>query len=193
MCPPTNCDAVMMHGRFPIRRGVTLIEILVVITIVGILSITVLPSFGRTDQARRAAGVAEVQRLFAYARDRAIASGQPVGVRLRLDDQQVELVTVDAAGVVSSLFTPLGQATEPVRVRDRFGLSVQDVEVPVASGAGADPDSPTIWFDHRGRPHVRGPSGGDVVDVSDEARVGFTDQSRVIVTPRTGMVRIERP
>lgn len=184
----------MKHQRPNFRSGVTLIEIVVVITIVGILAITVLPSFARTDEARRAAGVAEVQRVLAFARECAMSSGRPVGASVITGDHRIELVTVNAMGQPVPLPNPLGQDSAPIRLRDRFGVSIQDVSIPAPAGAGSSPSAvPAIWFDHRGRPHLRADNGNHVADSTGESEIVFTDQSRVVVTPRTGMIRIERP
>jgi prepilin-type N-terminal cleavage/methylation domain-containing protein len=178
----------------PSRRGVTLIEIVVVITIVGILSITVLPSFARTDEARRASGIAEVQRLLAYARERAIASGRPVGAMIVQDDQRIELVTIDGTGNPVPLADPLGRASVPVRLGDRFGLSIDRVIIPPPSVAGSSrPGMPVIWFDHRGRPHMRSDAGVYIADSSGDSVIEFEGRVRVVVTPRTGMIGVERP
>lgn len=71
------------------RDGFTLVELLVVIAIISvILSMTVLAVNFSRESERVRGGAAQVQSFLAGARDRAIYSGSPIGVRLFLDNTE---------------------------------------------------------------------------------------------------------
>lgn len=77
------------------RGGFTLVELLVVIAIISvILSMTVLAVNFSRESERVRGGAAQVQSFLAGARDRAIYSGSPIGVRLFLDNTEY----TDASG-----------------------------------------------------------------------------------------------
>lgn len=86
------------HGH----RGFTLVELLMVIAIMTIIiTMTVMAvNFGRETERIRG-GASQVQSFLAGARDRAIYSGRPVGVRLFLDN--TEFTKVTSSGTVVTL------------------------------------------------------------------------------------------
>ncbi len=64
-----------------VTRGVTLLELLIVLVLMAVAAALVLPSFGRRDGPRETAPVA----LIASARRAAIRRAEPLRVRLRPD------------------------------------------------------------------------------------------------------------
>lgn len=67
------------------RRGFTLVELLISISIFVILATLALSAFRETDQDRAAAGAQQLRSMFEGARSRAIHDGQLRGIRLVLE------------------------------------------------------------------------------------------------------------
>jgi prepilin-type N-terminal cleavage/methylation domain-containing protein len=71
----------MSNPRFPIRCGMTLVELLVVVAILGLLAVTVLPAFSNGSDARAARqAVAVVTSQISKAQAAAIGKPLPAGI-----------------------------------------------------------------------------------------------------------------
>lgn len=112
-----------------LKRGFTLIELLIVIAILAlILSMTVMAvNFGReTDRIR--GGASQIQSFIAGGRDRAIYSGQPVGIRLFLDN--TEFTDENGATLAGNRRTVSSMAyTDPSQTWSDGTIQVQRVDV----------------------------------------------------------------
>lgn len=110
-----------------LRRGFTLVELLVVVSIIGLVSILTIPMIISTysEQSIHEA-VRLVTTALATARDKAAATGNPTGVRFALDTVLSSTVAADGtilppptivfdpAGLPNEiLFYPTGEVTFP--------------------------------------------------------------------------------
>ena len=89
-----DCDAVALSNSPFMRRGVTLLELLIVLILMGITAALVVPAFVRRAAAPETANVA----LLASARRLAIRRAEPL--RLRLSANGAWMVTGVRNGVV---------------------------------------------------------------------------------------------
>jgi prepilin-type N-terminal cleavage/methylation domain-containing protein len=171
----------------PSRAAFTLVEMLAVITIAGVLAAAVIPTMDRVRGARRAAAADEVARTLVFARERAVASGRPVGVLVDPSRGALELVTIADDGGVEALASPLGERTPAVLLGDRFDAEFGRV-VLTAAVAGPAPGTPScVWFDHRGTPHARTASGEPAGLLSD-ATIEIVGAGEVRVAGWSGLV-----
>jgi general secretion pathway protein H len=70
------------------RRGFTLLELLLVLTIIGMASILVVPNVGNLDSRSFAVQVRQANSLLNHARRMAVVQGQPRSVHFIIADQQ---------------------------------------------------------------------------------------------------------
>lgn len=164
-------------------------EMIAVVTIASLLAATVIPSFGHIRQARRDAGVLEIERTLAYARERAMAAGTPVGVRFDLAAHTLTLLVYTDEGV-ASLGSPLGEPLAPIELLGGFTAQIGRFRIDLTGSTGPGPDEHTVWFDHRGIPHLRTVSGDFRGELREETTVDVLDAGRVVIHPVSGMVEV---
>lgn len=167
-------------------RAFTLVEMVAVVVIASILAAAVIPSVTRLGVMRESAGAWEVRRQLTYARERAIASGTPAGVRFVQADQTIELRSLSPAGGVTTLNDALGRPEPMLPFAERFSADFRaDAVSPVAP---AGEDRSTLWFGHNGTPHARTNLGEHAGDLGDDFRVMVGGDAVVIVRAISGLV-----
>lgn len=128
-------------------RAFTLVEMLCVITILGIASALVVPLLGSTADVRLAAAQRALLADLQYAQGIAVAGRQSVYVRCVAD--QYEICTL-----VGSTLTPVAHPTKPGKFVVRFGAAATDrplKNVALAAATFGNGDR-TLGFDAAGVP-----------------------------------------
>lgn len=170
------------------RRGFTLPELVAAVLIAGVLAAGVLPTMARLDDARQSAATHEVRRLIVHARERAIATGRPVGADFDAAAESVRLLTLDEHGQPTPLTTPLGAESAPLLLTPRFGAALDRVLIPRPGLAPPGPAITTLWFDHRGVPHLRDPAGAHRGALDAPARIVLDHGDQLGVAAISGLV-----
>jgi prepilin-type N-terminal cleavage/methylation domain-containing protein len=159
-------------------RGVTLLELVVVLTIVGTAMALTLPSFGRTLRRWRADGaVREVATLLRFARNQAVTRQMPLQV---LVDRERRVYWVDAADL-PTLADPEQAAERGIRLSalpDGVGFGEARV-----GGLVQEADRVGIPF------FPKGNSVGAELEILSGTRPAY----RIVVEPVTGQARVLRP
>jgi hypothetical protein len=171
----------------------TLLEISAVMVIGALLAASVIPAMSRADDARRGAGVVEAERLLTYARERAIASGMPVGAGIDAGAGTIELWTITPGQAPTVLATPLGEPTPAALLTARFGVAIERVEIPLGAGPGAGGASSVLWFDHAGVPHARDENGTFVGTTVGDTEIRFGHGPRILAKAVSGLVETVDP
>lgn len=166
----------------PVRRGTTLIEVLVVVVIMSVLAVSAAPAISTTQDVTRAAAVRELRRLAEYARAHAISSGSPTGVIIDTANDQVSLRAY-VNGSVTEITDGLGSPLEAVDLATVYaGADLVSVTGPLASGE-------SLWFDFDGTPHRRNAIGQDLGILDTTVVFTFADGGTVTIHPVGGMIR----
>lgn len=180
----------MCTNALTYRHGMTLLEISAVMVIGALLAASVIPAMSRTDNARRGTGVAEAARVMTYARERAIASGRPVGVRINPDQSSLELLTVIPGQAPAPLASPLGEATPVLLLDVRFGVKISKVDIPAGVLSA---DALVLWFDFAGVPHARTTGGALAGPTVADTHIIFDHGARIVVSAISGLVEAGPP
>lgn len=172
-------------ARF-VGRGYTLVEILVVITIMGIAGMVVLPALGQTNVLRVQGAIRAVVADITFAQSDALAYQQERAIVFDVAENMYTLVEVDGASVdpeANALYNPQGPDL-------RY---VVDFDDPRWGGIQlASPnfgDSAVLIFDELGGPIIAPgsdePGTGGTVDV-----IGTDSRFRITIEPFTGHVTV---
>ncbi|HET6343036.1 MAG TPA: GspH/FimT family pseudopilin [Gemmatimonadota bacterium] len=125
------------------RRGVTFVELLLVLVLLGILAALALPSFGAGARSHRIVRQArEIHGALAQARARAVAERRPQRFRIQ-DDGRFRMEALDDAGTWIPYLTSL-PVDEPLAVVGGSGGTVTfepdgRVEAPASVTVGNPP------------------------------------------------------
>ena len=172
-----------LHAQ--IRRGFTLLELMVVVVIMSILASSVIPMMSQSTQAKQAASRDEVVRYFEFARGRAISGGVPVGVVVNSTDNTLRIITLDDDGDIINAIDPIDGEVKSVNISDVFsGAGISSfVNGDGVSGTG------TVWFDFQAEPHTRDDVTGDFDALfSQNASLTLSTGTMVVVHASSGYV-----
>ncbi len=166
------------------RRGFTLLEVLVVVTIMSILAVSAVPTLGVINDTQKGSARDEVIRMLEYARARAVASGRPCGVQASTLGSMMTMVQVAADGSIEPMLDPFGVDEEPISIENKFaGVSIASVD--------AQTDAlETIWFTYNAQPHSRLADGSFGQINTANASITLSSGDQILVYPYTGFVEV---
>lgn len=169
----------------PRRRAFTLIELIAVMTIVGVLSLAAIPALGTLDESRRRAVAGEIERRLLLARAWATSTGQPAALRVNTATGLLELIRIVTPGAAPTAMpgqngeTDTGSTVLVSQIAG--GVSLASITVSPAGDSA-------IWFDIDGEPQSRTSAGVLVGDLSADATIGVTSGQTVTVRRLTGLI-----
>jgi len=168
-----------------LRRAFSLVELIAVMTVIGVLSLAAIPAVGAMADSRRRGAAAEIERRLMLARAWAAGTGQPAGLRVTPSTGRFELLRIATPGAApTALPGAAGEADagSSVLISQLFtGVSVGSVSIS-PSGDSA------VWFAHDGTPQVRTSAGVLVGDLSADATIAVQSGPTVTVRVLTGLV-----
>ncbi|MEX0887179.1 MAG: GspH/FimT family pseudopilin [Phycisphaeraceae bacterium] len=158
-------------------RGYTLVEVLIVVTIVGVAGAIVVPQMLASGTMGIQAAARSVIADLLYAQNEAIAQQSAHGVRFDVANDRYQLIDDNGDTIPGSWRMGGGGAGYAIDLQrdERF----KGVELVTAAFTGDASD--TIWFDVMGAPD----GGGEIVLQFEETRY------RVEVASFTGRVTVE--
>lgn len=167
-------------------RGYTLIEILVVVTIMGIAGMVVLPALGQTNVLRVQGAIRAVVADITFAQADALAYQSERAIVFDVAENMYTLVEVNGANIdpdANAIYNPQGPDLRYVVDFDdpRWGG--------IQLAAPNFGDEPVLIFDEMGGPILAPgsdePGTGGTVDV-----IGTDSRFRITVEPFTGHVTV---
>ncbi|MEM9374549.1 MAG: hypothetical protein AAGA55_12980 [Planctomycetota bacterium] len=169
--------------------GFTILEILAVITVAGLIAATVVPAVARMTEARAFAGVHEAARMLGYARALGASSGHPAGIRFNSEHSTTTLVTYNGSAI--TVTDSMQGMPDPITLESTYGAAITAVRLSPQDTIGVAADTTTLWFDHRGTPHLRAEIDDSRIEIGGEPTITFRSGASIIVNATSGLIEVE--
>ncbi len=140
-----SVDAVVPRAVVPSASGVSLIELVVVISLLSVLTVTAVPVFDASDRLHVWGAVRTLERDVQYAREWAVNHGTTTSVVFSLAPSSSYALTAGSPG--STLEQPLTGETFDVEIETEHAASISNLSL--SSGS-------TLQFASSGRALVHG-------------------------------------
>jgi len=173
----------------PVRRGFTLVEILVVVVILGIASAVIVPRIGNSNDLKAAAAARLVMADLIYAQNRAIAMQQMHYVKF-------DLGTTKSYKILTKFTSPETIVTHPVTKNNyvvTFGTNgTPGLQNCTLESTTAFDSQVTVAFDELGQPYSVNGTGTATIMTSGQVKVGCgTYTLTITIEPYTGELTIQ--
>ncbi|MBL4591531.1 MAG: prepilin-type N-terminal cleavage/methylation domain-containing protein [Phycisphaerales bacterium] len=167
-----------------VRNGFTLLEVLVVVTIMSIIAVSAVPTLGVIGDTRKGSARDEVIRMLEYARARAVASGRPCGVQVLSVDSTMTMVQIASDGSIEPMLNPFGIDEESASIAVQFpGVEISSID--------AQTDAlETIWFTYNAQPHSRNADGTFGQINTGNASITLSSGDQILVYAYSGFVEM---
>ena len=170
-----------------IPTGFTLVELMVVVVLMGVVSMTVIPAMNNINLMREGAARDDLVRMIEIAKGRALASGTPHGVSIDLNSSSITLVRITQAGEVEAQIDPLTNRASTINIPSQYsGVSIISLEQ-----GNDDGEQDIIWFDYESNPHVRDDDGGFLALNDQKIIITLSSGASVLVYPHSGVLGVE--
>jgi len=178
------------RGRF--ESGLTLAELLVVVTILGIVAVAAVPNFSSVDEQRVELAATEVADALRFARAEAMRTGIPFGLRASATEERAQVYRLDLAApspaAEYSVRHPGSKRLYDLQLgRSPYGVDVADVGI-YYDGSPVAVDY--LAFDANGVPRFANDAVSHNLGQA-EISVRRGDASRIVaVEPLSGRVTV---
>ena len=178
-------------------HGVTLVELLVVVSILGVVALAAIPDFRSADPLRLDLAAQEIAEAIRYARSESLRTGEIHGVEISQDTQRVVVyradLTTTPVGMASILYHPVAKQPFDFDVAARpttAGVSITNAQDPFLYAAGRRKN---LLFDAAGVPiWIVNATGTTNVLQDGLVELGYRNGTRSVrVAPITGRVTVQ--
>ncbi len=181
----------MQQGAY--KKGYTLVEILVVVSILGIVAIAAIPDFSSNTEKLDLA-TAEVVQAIRFARSEAVHTGESRVVRVNVVNDRVRVGRLPDPQTPPPIYDvrhPVDKKIYDLQFQSDRRLGGVDISAAVFNYQGGRSIS-GVLFSSAGVPFVRDPFPGTVLMLVDGSiTLNYGKESRVIeVAPMTGRVTV---
>ena len=164
--------------------GFTLFELMLVVVLLGILAVSVIPAMGNVQTMRNGAARDDIARMLETTRARAMASGEPKGLRVNPSDSMLDIVEINPDGSIQTMSDPLTGRTRSLNITTTYpGVQFEHmINGDGIVGAGI------VWFDYEGTPHMRDGDGVFIGLNTQQVEIMLSSESTVVVHAYSGVV-----
>ena len=172
-------------GNVKRQQGVSLVEVIVVVALLGVVSVTVAPSLSTVNPHKLDLAASEIAGAIRFARSEAVRTGQPHGIAFELGGLAVKVFRAsapanpgDPVGVPAyDVYDPISKHPYSVNLNEHAFAEVDGV-VKQTSFVGSCVDQDLLYFDSAGSAWCGDPGNA----LLDEATLDyvFDGQSRTV-------------
>ncbi|MFG0258195.1 MAG: Tfp pilus assembly protein FimT/FimU [Phycisphaerales bacterium JB043] len=164
--------------------GFSLTELIAIVSILGAMALSAAPALHRIESSRQSGARDEVARLLAVARASALATGDPYGLEIDADNEEVSLVYIDDGGSPQAAPNATGQPSAAFPLASLYpGVEITSF----VSGSGSSSHT-TIWFGFSAIPETRDASGGSRAAFTQDAVITISGGKTITVRRETGAI-----
>lgn len=143
-----------------IQVGYTLTELLIVVTILGVVAAIAVPEFSSDDQQKLDVAAAEIAAAMRFARSEAIRVGAPHGFRQRSSTKRVRVFSLDSSVSppipVYDVYHPITKQLYDIKLNDH-PFAFADTVDHSRTYRGVCNKARNVYFDGNGTPRCADP------------------------------------
>ena len=179
--------------NFSICKGATLLEVIIVVTIIAVFAVVALPSFTSSEKYQRESVAQQFADAIRFARTESIRTGQPHGFRFLSAQDRIRIfsadTTINPAGLVWDVYHPIDKQLYDYTLPPEAANATNPIQrVAIYRGTCNTPG--IVYFNANGMAWCNDPNN-ILVDYFDlEINVG-SGQSIVHLDGITGRVTIQ--
>jgi len=174
------------HKNNKYNAGLTLVELLVVVSIIGIAATVIIPMIGDTSDLQVSAALRQMTSCLLYAQACAISEQRPCQVVFDSNNDNYSIQIQNQDGTYSPVTDPVNKIPHIVNLG--AGSQYHSVSISNVNFDGSD----SLWFDRLGAPRS-GKIGEGNTTMNNPGTVTVTGKGQnmtVTVTPITGKIKI---
>lgn len=175
-------------------RGLTLTEVLVVVTILGIVAMVAIPSFTVVSPHRAELAAGTVADALRFARVAAMQTTMPHGVLLAATEQRVQVFRWDApGGTPTRIFDvrhPVRHDLYDQRLTDRAETRDVAIQTLALAFSGLGKSVSEVVFDRFGLPYYQESGNRFPLTAADITLTDGKQARRISIDPLTGQVAV---
>jgi type II secretion system protein H len=177
-------------------HGVTLVEVLVVVAILGIVAVAAIPDLRSGDDSRLELAAQEIAQAIRFARSEAMRTGEVHGIQISQTTQRTVVykadMTASPVGMASILYHPVAHQPFDFDLDTRpltKGVRIINTQSPFLYSTGRRKN---LLFDASGHPYWIVNSSGSTYPLLDGmVQLGYGNGSRSVgIAPITGRVMV---
>ena len=182
-------STAMSRGR-GMRRGHTLLELLVVVSVLAVIAAIAAPGFNNNDEAALDRAASQVAGAIRFAHSEAIRTGEPHGVNASETDQRIRIYRLPAGIPIYDVYDPLEKRLYNLDFRD--GMSDVAIEKVYFKFIGSSSPQNYLGFSGgTGTPNYN-ESGRIWMLETASVKLGYGGAQRKIdISPMTGRVKVQ--
>lgn len=166
--------------------GFTLVELMIVVVLMGIISVTVIPAMDNLSSIREGAARDDIVRMIEVTKGRAVASGMPHGLNIDLANAEISIYEMTDEGEIEVEIDPLTNDERLLHVSSIYpGVTLSSF----INGDGSF-GSAVLWFDYESNPHMRNSDGTFRSLNSEPAVITISSGEQILVHHHSGMVEV---
>ncbi len=175
------------YVQVPLRSGFTLLELMVVVVIMGIISVSVIPAMDNIRSMRHGAARDDLVRYIHIARGRAIASGSPYGIEIDLAESSLTIVRMNDLGNPEVTVDPLTSAPRQIYLSTLYpGINISAM----INGDGLG-GSGVVWFDFESNPMTYDSVADDFLVNTRDVTISLSSGEQVVIYPYSGTLEVQ--
>ena len=173
------------------QQGISYIEIMVVVVILGIIAVVAIPNLGSNDQRKLDIAAEEIVQAIRFARIEAMRTDISYGVFFSSSNDNAKVYRLLSEVAIYDVYHPVDKKLYTLNLKNNSATAGVDFQSSGLYFGGSGSNREYLSFNTNGNP-IYTNSGTDYLLDSATITLGYSGQTRVIsVGPMTGRVTVQ--